>query len=132
MMRFPVRLILVGLAALVAISAPAGAAGVASAVDALAAFDEFNIRNFIIVKCHRGQDATDQQFLAKEENVRRAALEQLWAQLDAADPAHHAENVKKADDMLRSQRAARDFDIDEQIRNYGCAWLDGQLTSSPR
>jgi hypothetical protein len=126
------RLILVGLAALVAISAPAGAAGVASAVDALAAFDEFNIRNFIIVKCHRGQDATDQQFLAKGENVRRAALEQLWTQLDAADPAHHAENVKKADDMLRSQRAARDFDIDEQIRNYGCAWLDGQLTSSPR
>jgi hypothetical protein len=132
MMRFPVRLILVGLAALVAISAPAGAAGVASAVDALAAFDEFNIRNFIIVKCHRGQDATDQQFLAKEENVRRAALEQLWAQLDAADPSHHAENGKKAGDKLLRQRAARDFDIDEQIRNYGCAWLDGQLTSPPR
>ena len=119
---------------LVAVSPPAGAAGVARAVDALAAFDEFNIRNLIILKCHRGQDAADQAFLAKGDSVRRAALEQLSTQLDAADPAHHAENenAKKADDMLRSQRAARDFDIDEQIRNYGCAWLDGQLIPSPR
>jgi hypothetical protein len=132
MMPLPLRSTLVGLALFIAVFAPAGAAGVAGAVDAISAFDEFNIRNFIIVKCHRGQDATDQQFLAKGENVRRAALEQLWAQLDAADPAHHAENGKKADDMLLRQRTARDFDVDEQIRNYGCAWLDGQLTSSPR
>jgi len=112
--------------ALVAISAPAVAA------DAVAAFDDFNVRNLIILKCHRGQDAADQAFLAKGDALRRAALQQLWAQLDASDPAHHAENGKKADDTLRRQRAARDFDIDEQIRNYGCAWLDGQLFSSPR
>jgi hypothetical protein len=54
----------------------------------------------------------------------------LRAQLDAADPAHRAENAKKADDMLESRRAARDYDISEQVRNYGCAWLDGQLYSS--
>jgi hypothetical protein len=116
----------IGLAVFAAVSASAVAA------DALAAFDDFNVRNFIILKCHRGQDAADRAFLAKGETLRRAALEQLWAQLDAADPAHHAENGKKAGDMLQRQRAARDFDIDEQIRNYGCAWLDGQVFSSPR
>ena len=108
------------------------AAGVAGAVDALSAFDEFNIRNFIVLKCHPGQNAADQAFLAKADTLHRAALEQLWAQLDAADPAHHVENGKKAEDTLLRQRTARDFDIDEQVRNYGCAWLDGQLTSSPR
>ena len=131
-MRSLSRSALVGLALFIAGSVPAGAAGVAPAVDALSAFDEFNIRNFIILKCHPGQGPADQAFLAKGENVRRAALEQLWGQLDAADPAHHAENGKKAEDTLRRQRTARDFDIDEQVRNYGCAWLDGQLTSSPR
>jgi hypothetical protein len=59
--------------------------------------------------------------------VRRTALAQLRAQLDASDPAHRAENVKKADDMLQLKRSARDYDISEQVRNYGCPWLEGKL-----
>jgi hypothetical protein len=116
----------IGFALLVAGAAPVRAA------DAMMAFDDYNIRSAIILRCHMTQSAADIAFLAKGEAVRRAASEQLRKQLDAADPAHRDENAKKADDMLRLQISARDFDIQEQARNYGCAWLDGQVFSSSR
>ena len=118
---------LVGVALLIAVSSPAGAA------DAMGTpLDDYNIGRAIILKCHPGQDAADRAFLAKGEALRRAELEHLWAQLDAADPAHHNENGKKADEMLRLRQAARDFDIQEQANEYGCAWLEGRIFSVPR
>ena len=112
---------LIGVALLIAESAPVRAA------DAMTALDDYNIRRAIILQCHMTQNAADIAFLAREDAARRPALAQLRAQLDASDPAHRAENAKKADDMLQLKRAARDYDISEQVRNYGCAWLDGNL-----
>ena len=111
----------IGVALFIAVSAPARAA------DAMMPLDDYNVRRAIILQCHMTQSAADIAFLAKGEALRRAALAQLQAQLDAADPAHRNENAKKADDTLQSRRAARDYDISEQVRNYGCAWLDGKL-----
>ena len=102
----------------------------AHAADAMAAFDEFSVKSAIISKCHLSQSATDRAYLAKGEAIKRAATETLKAKLDASDPAHKPENAKKADDELAHQLDARSFDIDEQIRNYGCQWLDGQLYTS--
>ena len=113
-----------GVALFAVVSAPVRAA------DAMMAFDDYNIRSAIILKCHMTQNAADIAFLDKGEALRRAALAQLRAQLDTADPAHRNESGKKADEMLQLRRAARDFDIQEQAENYGCAWLDGQLYSS--
>jgi len=120
----PLRPTLIGVALLATVSTPVRAA------DAMMAFDDYNIRRAIILQCHMTQNAADVAFLAKDDAVRRAALAQLRAQLDASDPAHRNENANKADDMLQTRRAARDYDISEQVRNYGCAWLDGQLYSS--
>ena len=97
------------------------------AADAMINFDDFNVRRAIILQCHMTQSPADIAFLARDEGLRRAASAQLRAQLDASDPAHRAENAKKADDTLQSRRAARDYDISEQVRNYGCPWLDGKL-----
>jgi hypothetical protein len=116
----------VGFALLIAGASPVRAA------DAMMNFDDYNVRSAIILRCHMTQSAADIAYLAKGEAMRRAALEQLRAQLDAADPARRNENVKKAEDMLRLQSSARDYDISEQVRNYGCAWLDGQVFSSGR
>src|SRR5258706_8920886 len=100
-----------------------------AAADAIAAFDAFSVKRAIISKCHQSQDAADRAYLAKGETLRRAAASELRAKLDASDPAHKAENARKADETLKHQIDARDFDIDEQIRNYGCDWLDGMLYS---
>jgi hypothetical protein len=100
------------------------------AADALAAFDEFSIKSAIIQKCHISQSASDRAYLAKGESLKRAAATALKAKLDASDPAHRSENAKKAEDELAHQLDARSYDIDEQIRNYGCPWLDGQLYSA--
>jgi hypothetical protein len=118
----------IGLALLVAGSVPVPV----RAADAMMAFDDYNIRKSIILRCHMTQSAADIAFLAKEGAIRRAASEQLRKQLDAADPARRDENAKKADDTLARQSSARDFDISEQARNYGCGWLDGQVFSSGR
>ncbi|MEA2824632.1 MAG: hypothetical protein QOF03_1114 [Alphaproteobacteria bacterium] len=115
------RKALIGVALLIAGSAPVRAA------DAMMPLDDYNIRRAIILQCHMTQSPADIAFLAREDAVRRTALVQLRAQLDASDPAHRAENAKKADDMLQSRRAARDYDISEQVRNYGCPWLEGKL-----
>jgi hypothetical protein len=112
---------LIGVAMLIAASAPLHAA------DAMMPLDDYNIRRAIILQCHMTQSAADIAFLAKGEALLRAASAQLRAQLDASDPAHRAENAKKADDTLQLKRAARDYDISEQVRNYGCPWLEGKL-----
>lgn len=98
----------------------------------MAALDDYNIRASIILQCHPSQSAADRAYLARGDAIRRAALTQLQTQLDKSDPAHRADNAKKASDTLNERRAARDFDISEQARNYGCAWLDGQLNVTPR
>jgi len=115
------RLTWIGAALFVVVSAPVRAA------DAMMAFDDYNVRRAIILQCHMTQSAADIAFLARDEALRRAASAQLQAQLDASDPAHRNENAKKADDALQTRRAARDYDISEQVRNYGCAWLEGKL-----
>ncbi|HYM04588.1 MAG TPA: hypothetical protein VET85_16660, partial [Stellaceae bacterium] len=104
--------------------------GQAHAADPMAAFDEFSVKSAIISKCHLSQSAADRAYLAKREAVKRAAATALKAKLDTSDSAHKTENAKKAEDELEHQLAARSFDIDEQIRNYGCQWLDGQLYTS--
>ena len=115
------RLTWISVVLLVTVSAPVRAA------DAMMSLDDYNIRRAIILQCHMTQSPADIAFLAREDAARRPALAQLRAQLDASDPAHRAENAKKADDMLQLKRAARDYDISEQVRNYGCPWLEGKL-----
>lgn len=112
---------LIGVALFIAASAPVRAA------DAMMSLDDYDVRRAIILQCHMTQSAADMAFLARGEALDRAALAQLRAQLDASDPAHRNENAKKADDALQTKRAARDYDISEQVRNYGCAWLEGKL-----
>src|SRR6266545_3090646 len=70
---------MIGVVLLIGLAAPAAAA------DSLTSLDEYDVRSAIILNCHPGQNAADRAFLAKGDALRRAALQQLWAQLDAAD-----------------------------------------------
>ena len=114
-------------AALIGVALFAAAPAPVRTTDAMTAFDDYNVQRAIILQCHMTQSPADIAFLARDEALRQAASAQLRAQLDAADPAHRNENAKKADDTLQTRRAARDYDISEQVRNYGCPWLDGKL-----
>ena len=109
---------------LVVVAFVAGAASPVVAADALTALDEFNVRSAIILNCHPSQSAADRAFFAKGDALRSAASAALRAQLDKADPQHAQDNGKKAAAMLEQQRQTRNFDIQEQVRNYGCDWLD--------
>jgi hypothetical protein len=100
---------------------------VRAATDAVSAFDDFSVKSAIIAKCHPSESPADRAYLAKGDAFKRAAAATLKAKLDASDPAHKSENAKKAEDELAHRLEARAYDIDEQIRNYGCPWLDGQL-----
>jgi hypothetical protein len=104
----------IGVALLLAGSAPTAAA------DAIAAYGEFYVRSSIIAKCHSTQDEADRTYLAKGEALRRAALEEFWAEIDAVNPTHHRENRLRAEEMLQQGRAGRDDEIDAQIKNKGC------------
>ena len=106
------------------LGAPLHAAGAVAIADAVTALDEYDVRSAIILNCHPGQTAADRTLLARGDALRRAALQELWAQLDASDRAHHAENGKRAEQTLQQRHDTRVFDIQEQIRNYGCDWLD--------
>jgi len=112
---------------------PCGAAllmaamGPASAVDALAALDTYNFQSAIILKCHPGQNAAERAYLANGEALRKAALAEVASEFDAVNPTHRRENRLRAEETLQEKRAARDYDVDEQIRNYGCDWLDGRV-----
>jgi hypothetical protein len=112
----------IGVALLVGV--PLHAAGAVALSNAVTALDEYDVRSAIILNCHPSQTAADRTLLARGEILRRAALQELWAQLDASDRAHHAENGKRAEETLQRRRETRNFDIQEQIRNYGCDWLD--------
>ena len=109
---------------LLVVAFAAGAVTPVVAADALSALDEYNVRSAIILNCHPSRNAGDSAFLAKGDVLRGAALAALRAQLDKADPAHAPDNAKKATAMLEQQRQTRNFDIQEQVRNYGCDWLD--------
>ena len=98
-----------------------------AAEDSLAEFDDFTLRSFTILKCHPSQDAADRAHFAREEAVRRSALQKYWAQLDALNPARHAENGKAAEETLARRTAAHDRFIQSQVVEYGCDWLDGKV-----
>ena len=110
----------------------AGAQTGMAAEDSLAEFDDFTLRSFTILKCHLSQDAADRAHLAREEAVRRSALEKYWAQLDALNPARHAENGKAAEETLARRTAAHDRFIQSQVVEYGCDWLDGKVFQPSR
>ena len=103
---------------------PLHAAGAVALSNALTALDEYDVKSAIILNCHPSQTAADRTLLARGDVLRRAALQELWAQLDESDRAHHADNGKKAEATLQQRHDARIFDVQEQIRNYGCDWLD--------
>jgi hypothetical protein len=112
----------IGVALLV--SFPFAAALAAASADAITALDDYDVRSAIILNCHPGQTAADRALLAQGDALRRAAVQELWTQLDTSDHAHHTENGKRAEETLQRRHDARNFDIQEQIRNYGCDWLD--------
>ena len=116
------RAVSLGIALLLMGSAPV------LAVDAIAAFDEFYGRSAIIVKCHADEEPASVAFLAAGEDLRRAALQEFWAEFDAVNPTHHRKNRLRAEEMLRNLRAAREAAADAEIRAYGC----DRLTSSAR
>ena len=90
--------------------------------------DQFNMRSSIIHRCHPNQDAADQAFLARGDALRRAAVAEVKADLDRAGP--RADNQKRAEDMVAQKTSDRDYDISEQVRNYGCDWLEGKFIPS--
>jgi hypothetical protein len=98
----------------------------AAGADAIAAYGEFYVRTSTIAKCHRSGDEADQATVAKGETLRRAALEEFWAEIDAVNPTHHRENGLRAQEMLQQERAARDVEIDARIRDKGCAQATGE------
>ena len=67
------------------------------------------------------------RILAREDAVRRSALQKFWAQLDAINPARHTENGKLAEETLARRTAAHDRFIQSQVIEYGCDWLDGKV-----
>jgi len=117
----PLRWAPISIAALTVFSRPV------SAAEALSAYDDYNVRSAIIRACHPVPSAADRAYLAKGDALSRAALREAWAQLDANAPEEHEQNGRKAQDMLQQQRDARAYDISEQVRAYGCDWLDGRL-----
>lgn len=104
----------IGVALILASSVPVCAA------DAIAAYGEFYVRSIIMQKCHRTEDAQTRAFLATGEALRRAALEEFWAEIDAVNPTHHRENRIRAEEMLQQERERRDGNIAAQIRDRGC------------
>jgi hypothetical protein len=108
----------IGVALLIGFAAPAGAA------DAITSLDEYDVKSAIILNCHPSQDAADRAYLARGEALRRAAVQELRSEFNAVNPTHDRENGIRAEKELERKHAARIFDIQEQIRNYGCAWLD--------
>ena len=114
-----------------ALAAAAGQAAHA-AEDSLAEFDDYTLRSFAILKCHPSQTAADRAHFARQENVRRSALQKYWAQLDAINPQRHAENGRLAEQTLERRTAAHDRFIDSQVTEYGCDWLDGRVFAPPR
>ena len=104
-----------------------GTEGAAPWRDALETWDEFNARRYVILNCHPSQTASDSDYLSKAEDVERAAADLQKALLDKADPSNRAENAKRAAGMMDYRRRLREFSISEQIRNYGCDWLDDQF-----
>ena len=121
------RSALVGLALLVAAAQP-----MRGAEDSLAEFDEFTLRSFTILKCHAAQDEADRAHFAKEDAVRRSALQKFWAQLDAINPQRHEENGKAAAQTLERRTEAHDRFIQSQVTEYGCDWLDGKVFQPAR
>ena len=117
----PLRWAPIGIALLAVFSWPVRAA------EAVSAYDDYNVRSAIIRDCHPVPSAADRAYLAKGQALSRAALREVWAQLDANAPAEHEQNGRKAQDMLQRQREARVYDISEQVRAYGCDWLEGRL-----
>jgi hypothetical protein len=106
-------------------------AGAAQA-DAMEDFDDTILRSFAILKCHATWDKADQEVMTKVESVRKAALDQLWAQFDRANPARHTENGKNAQVTLDRRTEAHDRFIQSQVTEYGCDWLDGKVFQSGR
>lgn len=103
-----------------------------AAEDSLAEFDDFTLRSFTILKCHPSQDAADRAHFAREQEVRRSALQKYWAQLDAINPSRHEENGKLAQQTLERRTAAHDRFIESQVTEYGCDWLDGRVFAPGR
>src|SRR5258708_5737420 len=69
------------------------------------------LRSFIILKCHGDQDKADQEVMARVDAVKKAALEQLWAQFDKANPSRHEANGKTAQATLDRRAEAHDLFI---------------------
>ena len=103
-----------------------------AAEDSLAEFDEFTLRSFTILKCHPNQDEADRAHFAREDAVRRSALQKFWAQLDAINPQRHEENGKAAEQTLARRTQAHDRFIQSQVTEYGCDWLDGKVFQPAR
>ena len=99
----------------------------AARADAMEDFDDTILRSFAIQKCHATWDTADQAVMAKVESVRKAALDQLWAQFDRANPQRHTENGKNAQVTLDRRTEAHDRFIQSQVTEYGCDWLDGKV-----
>ena len=92
----------------------------AAGADAIATYGEFYVSSAMIAKCHWALDESGRASLAKGEILRRAALEEFWAEIDAVNPTHHRENGLRAEEMLQRERATRDAQIDARIKNGGC------------
>jgi hypothetical protein len=107
-------------------------AAAAHAADAMEDFDDTILRSFTIQKCHATWDKADQTVMARVDSVKKAALEQLWAQFDRASPTRHAENGKAAEATLDRRIEAHDRFIQSQVTEYGCDWLDGKAFQSSR
>jgi hypothetical protein len=116
------RSLLIGLALLAGLPA-----SVQAQEDALETYDAVILRSFTILKCHASQDKADQVVMARVDAVKKAALDQLWAEFDRINPARHAENGKIASDTLEQRTEAHDRFIQSQVVEYGCDWLDGRV-----
>jgi hypothetical protein len=108
----------------------AASAQAVEAADPMEDFDATILRSFTIQKCHASQDKADQEVMARVSAVRQAALDQLWARFDKADPTHHEENGKAARETLDRRSEAHDRFIQSQVIEYGCEWLDGKFRPS--
>jgi hypothetical protein len=108
------------------------AAALPAQADALEDFDATILRGFIILKCHGDQDKADQEVMARVDAVKKAALEQLWAQFDKANPSRHEANGKTAQATLDRRSEAHDLFIQSQVTEYGCDWLDGKAFQTGR
>ena len=113
------------------VSMPSRAAEVADALQAAERMvNEYMLRTQVIISCHPIQTDADKAYIDSGETIGNTVFEQIWAYLDAIDPARHADNGDKADRTLEQIIVGAEQQAEHLVQESGCAALEDKLKAA--